>query len=428
MEAASVCDLTRRTRNNHCRPIRSDANRSGPESEESLMKFVRGFLVATLAAWLSCAPLMAGVQYVGPVLATDLSDDGSVVVGNTQFAYETFRWTEGTGVVPLGRATAPVLGVGAGTPDVSADGTRVSATILDDSETAATQGVWTLGSGWQQIMPPTLPDGGILDQSYGSAWGLSGDGNTVSGLYWRPGQPGGLAHATGWTQSGGLVDLGSSGGSSRASAVNYDGSVIVGFDEHPMFGNWRATVWVDGVATHLQDNDAFSEGTACNPDGTIVVGQGWDGVNFSSNGAIWTFNGSSWDEQMMGVLPGTDPIFGGMSIANDVTADGSFVVGFNRFDFFGSATGFVWTPGGGMVSAADWLASIGVTLDPNQLIIDLPAVTPDGSKVLLSTFNLDTFNYESWVVTVPEPATSTWLFSALAGLACIAARRLRRHG
>lgn len=391
------------------------------------MRLLRS-LIAAAGTALLVAPLTAvEIKYLGPVLATDLSDDGSVVVGNTPWTYETFRWTEATGAVPLGRGTVVPLGVGAGSPDVSADGTRVSATILDDSGTAATQGLWTLGSGWQQLMPPTLPDGGILDQSYGSAWGLSGDGSTVTGLYWRPGEPGGLAHATSWTQSAGLVDLGSSGGSSRASAANYDGSVVVGFDEHPMFGNWRATVWVNGVLTHLSDSDAFTEATATNPDGTIVVGNGWDDDTFFATAAVWTFDGSSWNEQLLGVLPGTDPIFGGLSIANGVTADGSFVVGFNKFDFFGSSTGFVWTPSGGLVSASDWLTSIGAALDPDLIVLDLPAVSPDGQYVLGIAFNVNTFDYESFLVTVPEPASVLGLLGASPGLLAIA-RLLRRRG
>ena len=69
-------------------------------------------------------------ELIGPGYASDISADGTVVVGNTQGEYETFRWTEETGVVPLGRPTTSVLGGGAGSPDVSADGLQVSATIL----------------------------------------------------------------------------------------------------------------------------------------------------------------------------------------------------------------------------------------------------------------------------------------------------------
>lgn len=98
------------------------------------------------------------IEYLGPALPTDVSSDGSVIVGNLSGNYETFRWTEETGVVPLGRSSVEVIGVGAGTPDVSADGARVSATILGADSTYATQGLWTEGSGWLETMPP--PTGG----------------------------------------------------------------------------------------------------------------------------------------------------------------------------------------------------------------------------------------------------------------------------
>ena len=128
----------------------------------------------------------------------------------------------------------PVLGTGAGAPDVSADGTRISATILGDDGTYATQGVWTLGSGWQECMPPIPPDGGLLDNAYGSAWGISDDGSALVGLYWRPGNAEtGLAHASIWTENDGVVDLGSTIKNCRANDANLDGSVVVGWDEAP---------------------------------------------------------------------------------------------------------------------------------------------------------------------------------------------------
>ena len=97
------------------------------------------------------APALADVtlEMIGSGFATSISADGSVIAGNTFGEYETFRWTAGTGIVPLGLATVPVLGTGAGTPDISADGTRISATILGADSTYSTQGRWTEGFGWR---------------------------------------------------------------------------------------------------------------------------------------------------------------------------------------------------------------------------------------------------------------------------------------
>ena len=145
------------------------------------MRGIRAVLaIAFAATFATTAAADVTIEFIGDnIYATDVSDDGSVVVGNTQGDYETFRWTGETGVVRLGRATFPVLGTGAGAPAVSADGTRVSATILGADSTYSTQGRWTAAAEppppgtWQETMPPTLPDGGLLDLSYGSAWGIS---------------------------------------------------------------------------------------------------------------------------------------------------------------------------------------------------------------------------------------------------------------
>jgi uncharacterized membrane protein len=312
--------------------------------------------------------------------ACDISADGTVVVGNTDGAYETFRWTRETGRVLLGRATVPVLGKGAGTPDVSADGTRISATILGEDSTYATQGLWTQGVGWRELIPPTLPDGGIMDQSYGSAWGLSDDGGMVTGLYWRPGATDGSAHASMWTDSTGLVSLGSSNGASRANDANYDGSVIVGWEENPVFGNWWPAVWVDGVKTILSTPDAFTEAAAVNPAGTIVVGQGYDDSTDHHHAAAWRWNGSVWEEELLGFLRGTHP-YAGTVIANDLKADGSLIVGYNAFDY-AQATGFMWTEETGMIDVEDYLIDNGVTLDPMFDIRSLTAVSDDGTVMV----------------------------------------------
>jgi uncharacterized membrane protein len=389
----------------------------------------RTILVAAIAALLPAAGALAGSYQLLPgVFITDMTPDGSVVVGNTQGNYETFRWTQSTGVVNLGRGTVATLGVGAGLPGVSADGTRISATILDDSATAATQGVWTLGSGWKQIMPPTLPDGGILDQSYGSAWSISGDGSTVTGLYWRPGQTGGLAHASRWTQASGVSDLGSLGGaSSRASAVNYDGTVIGGFDEHPSFGVRRAAIWDHGVETIIvPESDAPSEIAQLTPAGTTAVGQSWDDVNFFPSATVWKKTGGSWNPSLLGVLPGTDSTFGGSSSANDLSADGQVVVGTNSFDFFGSSAGFIWTAADGMVNANEWLPAHGITIDPNLYIVELDSISQDGTTIGGLVQDQTTFALQSILISVPEPSSAVLVVGMLAGASSLRARRRGR--
>src|SRR6185369_2670537 len=102
--------------------------------------------------------------------------------------YATFLWTKEKGARPLSRGTANHLqGQTAGIPRISHDGRTIAATIMDDTNTYGTQGRWTRGGGWQQLGPMPA-DGGIMDSFDSGVFGMSGDGKTVTGLYWRPGQ------------------------------------------------------------------------------------------------------------------------------------------------------------------------------------------------------------------------------------------------
>jgi uncharacterized membrane protein len=360
-------------------------------------------IVAGLAGFVLASAARADVtfQMLGFGAATDVNADGTVIVGNSEGVYETWRWTEATGQVLLGRSSVAVLGVGAGTPDVSADGTRVSATILGADSTYVTQGLWTEGSGWQETMPPIPPDGGLLDNAYGSAWGLSGDGVTLVGLYWRPGQPGGSAHACRWTSATGVVDLGSDGGSSRANAASHDGRVIAGWDEHAD-GHWRPAVWVDGVKQILSVNDVFCEAAAVNVDGTIIGGQSYDPTSQLDVAAVWRRNDGTWDEELLGALPGTFPVYG-IAIAEAMSADGRLVVGYNSFSGL-DATGFLWTEATGMIDVVPFLAQHGISLPSGFDVISLDGVSDDGKTIVGS--GRDTyppFHVRTFVIRLSEP-------------------------
>jgi uncharacterized membrane protein len=313
-----------------------------------------------------------------------VSTNGTVIAGN-DLNYTSFRWTQATGMVSLGR---PMVVGGGGTPDISADGTRIAYSIgsLDDSY--STQGLWTLGYGWQELMPPTPPDGGMIDGSYGSAWGLSGDGNTVVGLYWRSGQ-GNRAHASKWTQATGVVDLGgtTTGQASRANGVNYDGSVIAGWVETPQ-GNWRPAAWVNGSMVLLTEFDGVisvagsGEARATSSNGDIIVGFSSDPESHQRAASMWRrTDGVFGPTEILGWVEGSQPEYGN-NIPYAVSDDGNLVVGYCTFDGTPFATtGFVWTPSTGVVDVNQWLADNGVLVDPNFTIQSLSAMTPDGTQI-----------------------------------------------
>ena len=327
---------------------------------------------------------------------TSLSADGSAAAGNLTYNQAVMRWTRKDGVKALGRNTAP-LGVGGGTPRISADGKVVAATILDATGTYGTQGRWTASGGWQQLDQPLPPDGGLEDQQDADTFGMSGDGSVVTGLYWRPGQSGGSAHASVWSAATGMVGMPTAGGSSRIDGANRDGSVLSGWEEDAT-GARQAMVWVGGVKSALDPDSWASEAESVNADGTVIVGQSVEPVSQRSEATKWTWNGSGWDKQLLGIGKGATT--SGSSYALSSSDDGSIVVGMyrNKFSTF-STGGFVWTAATGFVDAARWLQAQGVAIHPAKFsIMQVTAVSADGR--VLSIVGQDT---------VPPYATRTYL-------------------
>jgi len=339
-----------------------------------------------LCAALSTAASAQDVQFelLYDIYPLDMSADGSVIVGNDIF-FDAVRWTEATGIVPLGRGTSG-LGSGAGSPDISDDGTRISATITTDDGLHITQGIWTEGIGWEALMPPPPADGGLLDNAYGSAWGLSGNGDHVVGLYWRPGDAAtGLAHASFSETDGTITDLGSTIKDSRANHANFDGSVVVGWDIFHAFGYWSPAVWENGVLTHLNTNEGWAQANYVTPDGNIIGGHTYNEVWLRSEATVWHRNGNSWDETILGVVPGTV----NSATVRSMTPDGSIIVGYNEYNNF-NVSGFIWTAESGMEDIEDWLTDRGVVIPDILNILDVTAISADGTIIAgigASTFN-----------------------------------------
>lgn len=341
------------------------------------------------ARWIIAATLLAAAPIAAQAdtfvaremcycLVSDFSDNGGAATGHLSGSNDTFRWTASGGAKSLGRGTFRTLHRGSGVPAISADGRVIGSTILDDTKTMGTQGLWTLGTGWQQLMPPRPVDGGVVDAEDGSVFGMSRDGSTVTGLYWRNTSEGGLAHASRWTAATGVADMGSSGGSSRIDDTNRDGSVLVGWDEHPLWGIRRAVVWVNGVKTFLvdPDNDWPSEAGAVNADGTIIVGQAVDPIKQLQSAVMWKWNGSEWVKKILGVLPNTRT--SGSAFAGGLSDDGSIVVGTAFKGMMAPMMGFVWTEAGGLVEATQYFRDRGYDVGRKLTLVSVNAISADG--------------------------------------------------
>jgi len=349
-------------------------------------------VIGTMAILLlsaGTAVAQSTIVWLDATYPSDINADGSVVVGNTADGlYETFRWTAESGVVRLGMHTAG-LG-GGGTPDVSADGNHVSATIITADSLYTTAGLWTKGIGWRRAIPPMPEDGKASGTGLASCWGMSGDGTTITGFYWRDNSDGnGSARTFTWDGTDSTFTaypaLPTSHGNCRGNDTSYDGSVVVGWSE-TAFGTWQPTLWENGTVTLLHEGDWMTEAQGISDDGNTVWGFAHNTVSDHREATIWLRNGASWDQHFLGVLPGT--IIGyGLAQCNDMTANGETVVGYNAFDWY-QGTGFVWTLEQGMMSAADFFAAEGFTLPANYLISTITGISDDG--YVLTGFGYDT--------------------------------------
>lgn len=368
----------------------------------SLRSAPRALRVVSLAC-VAASPLAAAaappleVHQMCTCLVTSISDDGNAAAGLMNGSYQTVRWTLDGGAQPLGRGTLRALQVTAGLPAISGDGQTVASTILADGREHGTQGRWTASGGWQQLMPPRPADGAIIDSFDGSVFGMSRDGNTVTGLYWTQNA---RAHGSRWTAGGQVEDMGSSGNSSRIDDANRDGGVLVGWDEHPEQGYRRAAVWVNGVRTVLDDDP--SEASAVNADGTVVVGTALNANGFSA-AAMWRWDGSRWVRQILGLLDGTKQ--GGMAFANGVSDDGKVVVGLARVTFSPFNKGFVWTSETGLLEAAKYFRLVygkGNAVDQKVAISSIGAISGDGQSMGVMGTSIATGMSHSYIVKAPR--------------------------
>ena len=343
---------------------------------------------ATIAAILGLAGAANAqivFQVIGDGAVTDVSANGQWAAGFAN-AGGIFRWSNGTGFEIISSTTS-----GNGRAGISADGMRVAASIYNDTGDIAGPGLWIEGSGWSYLGPI---DGGGVSGEDGSAYGLSDDGATVTGLAWRSDYK---ARAFSWTEGTGMVNLGSTydNRSSRGTAINGDGSVIGGFDEADWGGRLPA-VWVDGVLTVLEP-DGVGEVESVNAPGNIVGGTAGSDLG----AAIWAFDGANWNRTDIGYLPGTDEFDHAASI-NGISADGAIAVGFNRSGFgpFADYNGTIYTESG-LVDVETWLTDNNVDFGG----IDIRAMTgiSDDGNTLVGWGYQNGFNWVSFRIIIGTP-------------------------
>ncbi|REC79604.1 secretion protein [Chryseobacterium elymi] len=304
------------------------------------------------------------VMAVGNYTVGGISDDGIVSMHTS--AGQIFKWDELNGLIQIGSISNGYPA--AGRTLITADGTKIgssttnAATGFNEISTYNTVSAsWTNHGG----LVPTGWDGHVS-----STWGMTSDGNTIVGLGWVTA---GSAHAVKWDATNGVTDLGSivPNRSSRANAINSDGSVIVGWQDQDN-GTRSGAKWVNGVESFITDSNGNYVGEAgdVSADGTTIIGSAMP------NPYVWnSVSGLTYITH-----PNSSVFFRGG--ATGISADGKNVVGF--FRAFAappmSGEGFIWTAAGGRVNLNDYAVSLGINTQGVNMALPL-AISGDGKRI-----------------------------------------------
>jgi probable HAF family extracellular repeat protein len=336
---------------------------------------------------------------------------------------------------------------------ISGDGTAV---VGDGSGVGVR---WQGGSTTLIGAPPTV-------YTSTSARSISYDGSVVVGNMedtTNASGPGVVSQAYRWTAEGGAVGLGALGQKeftyrqfgSKASDVSPDGKTVVGGSGYTYSSTFN------GVTTEKTNSQAYkwtaetgmralgdiaggipsdpsvagSSGSyayATSADGNVIVGSAVS--NKGTEAFVWTPTTG-----MVGL--GDLPRGGYFSLAEDVSGDGSVVVGTGSYERYNAQYGilespdieaFIWTSGGGMLSIKDILMQSGMDMSDWKLRRAI-SISTDGSTIVgYGTYkgvsnNFMLYNEEGTMMqflqgmglggnaSIPEP--STLAFLALAPIA-----------
>jgi probable HAF family extracellular repeat protein len=181
-----------------------------------------------------------------------------------------------------------------------------------------------------------MSDLGTLGGDSAIAYDVDDKGDVVVGIS-STGSSG--SHAFRWT-SAGMTDLGSFGGDSQANAVNGSGSTVVGWSDD-LHSVKRAFLWTAGTGMlnlGVLPGGDVSIANGVSEDGSVVVG--WSNSAGTSARAVrWAGPQGIQDLNLLLSQAGVDMTGITLMVANGVSADGAFIVGFG--DFSGANHGFL---------------------------------------------------------------------------------------
>ena len=321
-------------------------------------------LILTLVAGQAQAATFEIFQDPVPSTWASFAFDGDGGKLACNYGGHLFLWSPDRGFEDLGDGHPKSGSIG-----ISADGNTICATRVRPTDGYLNPALWSSENGWLDL-GHTL-DGLVEAGSWGSGFDLSDDGTRAVGLAWT--NQGGQAFL--WDRNNGMnrLSLNEPEGTSRATAIAGDGSLIVGFSEHPQHGCRVPVCWNSGTLQHYAGSEVRGEALAVNSDGTMVVG--YHVSEQVEQAHLWTptdgliplgnLSRSSWDP----------------SRATHVTDNGT-VLGTSTKTTWNVTEAFIWDPFDGMVRLQDLLVEQGAVIPENIWITEVLAVSGDATTLM----------------------------------------------
>ena len=327
----------------------------------------------------------------------DMTPDGSKVVGVVGEQYFVMDVDAGTiqnigGYAPVG-----------GNVSISDDGTRVAGNYRDMAVNRVFWGLYENGA-WTTL--PLRPDAVApctfgATATWGSVFGLSGDGSTVLGGTYGNGCSNALFRAAKWTATGGTQTLSKSPDSptraNRANNSSYDGSVIIGWDDHTT-GLRRGAYWVNGVQHFFGTADPLisyvGEGLDITNDGSTIVGlqAGVDLPGQLSKKAAWRYSTAGQTLEMLS--DNTNDRRGAAYVISD---DGKVLSGWSDLQNGRLAT--IFTDQLGWTSFKSFLNAQGTWYEGSE-IGNANGISADGRRIL--GYSATIGGNTAWILDTPK--------------------------
>ncbi|MGH9870418.1 MAG: hypothetical protein ACREAA_19970 [Candidatus Polarisedimenticolia bacterium] len=320
------------------------------------------------------------------VLPHDMTPDGGVIVGGA--GSQVFRWTDEGGLTLLGGDMSA-----GGQVSVSDDGLRIAGMTRDPNNILA----WALHENGAWTVLPRRPESvAHCGGNWGIVMDMSGDGSTIVGGTWGNGCATAGFRATKWTAAGGTVALAkypdSPTRASRANAVNFDGTIFGGWDDH-ITGFRRGAYWMNGVVNVFEPNPSavniHGETLKSNSAGTILVGT--NGTNLKGG---WRYFTSTGVMEILSVNNGPTDRQGSAAALSE---DGEVITGWNMTTSTRIPT--IWTSALGWFDFNLFLKSQGTSTEGIGISNAL-AVSADGRRIAGGAASL--FGNLGWILDTPK--------------------------